>query len=201
MFTRKRVLIIDNFDSFVHILADEFRRRECCVDVFRNDWPEDQALRYIKEKNPALLVLSPGPRRPRDAALCLRLLEKAPDDLPIFGVCLGLQCIVRHFGGLVERGSEVVHGKPARIQHHRTGLFEGIEDPMQVGRYHSLVAAEIPEALAVDAECDGQVMAVRHRRRPIWAVQFHPESILTPRGGQIIENLLKLLERCHAASG
>ena len=195
----KRVLFIDHFDSFVHILADEFRCRRCDTAVYRSNWPADEALAHIKSTQPDLLVFSPGPGRPEDAALYLALLSRIPDELPVFGVCLGMQCIVHHFGGRVGPAGQVVHGKPARIDHSRADIFAGLESPMQVGRYHSLVGIHIPDALSVDADCDGVVMAVHHRDRPIWGVQFHPESVLTPFGGRLIENLLNLLERRHAA--
>ncbi len=199
--SKRLVLVIDNYDSFVHILADEFQRRQCQTDVFRSHWPVSQALHYIKCKNPDLVVFSPGPGRPEDALLCLNLLAEVPTHLPIFGVCLGLQCIVHHFGGRVVRAREVVHGKPAPIRHCQAEIFEGIESPMQVGRYHSLIGVDIPDDLVVDAESEGQVMAVHHRHRPIWGVQFHPESILTPFGGKLIENLIRLLETRRGVTG
>ena len=195
----KRVLLIDNYDSFVHILADEFQRRRCDTAVFRSNWPMHEAMAYIMRHQPDLLVFSPGPGRPEDAALCLALLSRVPSELPVFGVCLGMQCIVHHFGGRVEPAGQVVHGKPARVEHSGAEIFAGLESPMQVGRYHSLIGTGIPDVLAVDADCDGEVMAVHHRQKPIWGVQFHPESVLTPFGGSLIENLLKLLERRHAA--
>jgi len=195
----KRVLLIDNYDSFVHILADEFQRSRCDTAVFRSNWPVQEALAHIKSTQPDLLVFSPGPGRPEDAALCLALLSEIHDELPVFGVCLGMQCIVHHFGGRVGPADEVVHGKPARVDHSGADIFAGLESPMQVGRYHSLIGIQIPDVLAVDADCEGVVMAVHHRCRPIWGVQFHPESVLTPFGGRLIENLLKLLERRHAA--
>jgi anthranilate synthase/aminodeoxychorismate synthase-like glutamine amidotransferase len=198
--TRARsVLAIDNYDSFVHLLADELRRRGCDVDVRRSHWPLPEALAHIRDERPDLLLLSPGPGGPDDATLCLGLLREASEEIPIFGVCLGLQCIVRHFGGRVVRASRIVHGKPALVTHRGEGLFRGLESPMQVGRYHSLVGRDLPDELVVDAECDGEVMAVRHRTRPIRGVQFHPESILTPDGGTLLDNLLESLEVHHAA--
>jgi anthranilate synthase/aminodeoxychorismate synthase-like glutamine amidotransferase len=194
----RTVLAIDNYDSFVHLLAEEFRRRGCRVDVRRSHWPLEDALAHIASQRPDLLLLSPGPGGPAEAELCLGLLREAPEDLPIFGVCLGLQCIVHHFGGRVERAARIVHGKPALVTHRGEGLFRGLETPMQVGRYHSLVGRDLPEELVVDAECDGETMAVRHRHRPIHGVQFHPESILTPEGGALLDHLLADLEVHHA---
>ena len=199
MAAERLVLVIDNFDSFVHILADEFQRRGCRTDVYRSNWPVDQALDYIQHNRPELGVLSPGPGAPEEASLCLALLAQVPANLPIFGVCLGFQSIVHHFGGRVGRAREVVHGKPARITHAGEGLFEGIESPTQVGRYHSLIGSDLPDELAVDAQNEGQLMAAHHRGRPIWGVQFHPESILTPSGGKMVDNLIRLVERHRAA--
>ena len=195
---RHTVLAIDNYDSFVHILADEFRRRDCAVDVYRSHWSIDEALAYIEREQPDLLLMSPGPGRPEDAALCLALLDQAPKHLPIFGVCLGHQCIVHHFGGRVARAGQVVHGKPALIRHQGEGIFRELESPMQVGRYHSLIGVEITGELLITAECDNMPMAVEHRDRPIWGVQFHPESVLSPLGGRLLDNLLKCVEARHA---
>ncbi len=200
MMPKHHVLAIDNYDSFVHNLADELRQHDARVDVYRSHWPIEDALAYIDMEHPDLLLLSPGPGRPEEATLCLSLLEQAPENLPIFGVCLGHQCMIQHFGGRVERCNEVVHGKPALVTHHGTELFEGLPNPIQVGRYHSLIGVEIPETLVIEAECNGQVMAVRHKTRPIWGVQFHPESILTPNGVEIVENVLNIAkERRDAA--
>ena len=198
MTTETRILAIDNRDSFVHLLADEFRSRACVVDVYRSNWPLDEALSFIDSEQPDLLLLSPGPGCPADAVLCMDLLREAPRSLPVFGVCLGHQCIVEHFGGVVGRSPEIMHGKPALVEHSKTGLMKNLESPMQVGRYHSLVAKSVPDTLAVDAECDGLVMAVHHSSRPVWGLQFHPESILTLAGGRVIDNLLSELERCNA---
>ncbi len=199
MAAERLVLVIDNFDSFVHILADEFQSRGCRTDVYRSNWPLAEALDYIQSKRPDLVVLSPGPGAPEDASLCLALLAQAPAELPIFGVCLGFQSIVHHFGGRVGRARQIVHGKPARITHTREGLFEGIESPTQVGRYHSLIGSDLPDELVVDAQIEDQLMAAHHRDRPIWGVQFHPESILTPSGGKMVENLIRLVEQHCAA--
>ena len=127
MRARFNVLAIDNYDSFVHVLADEFRRRQCAVDVYRNHWPIEEALGYIRTNQPDLLLMSPGPGKPEDASLCLDLLHRAPRQLPVFGVCLGYQCIVHCFGGRVIRADEVVHGKPVLIRHRGRGVFQGLE--------------------------------------------------------------------------
>ena len=185
-----KILFIDNEDSFVYNLVDAYAACGHAVDVFRNDWALDDALDYIREKRPDLLVLSPGPRGPRDAELCMGLLASAPVDLPVFGVCLGLQCIVEHFGGTVEPTGAPAHGKAATIRHDDDPLWAGVENPFLAGRYHSLAAAGLSDELKAIAWLDEMVMAVRHRSRPIVGVQFHPESVLTPMGGRLLANVL-----------
>lgn len=186
----RRILFIDNEDSFVYNLVDAYAACGHSVDVFRNDWAPEAALYYIREKTPDLLVLSPGPRGPRDAKLCMELLTSAPTDLPVFGVCLGLQCIVEHFGGTVEPTGAPAHGKAASIRHDDDPLWAGVENPFTAGRYHSLAATRLPDELKAIAWLDEMVMAVRHRSRPIVGVQFHPESVLTPIGGRLLANVL-----------
>lgn len=187
------VLFIDNEDSFVYNLVDACETAGCAVDVFRGDWPIDEALRYLERDRPRLLVLSPGPCGPRDARLAMQLLSAAPEELPIFGVCLGHQCIVEHFGGRVEPTGAPCHGKAAQIRHDGGPLWEGIENPFPAGRYHSLAASRVPDALEVTATLGSLVMAVQHRTRPIFGVQFHPESVLTPSGHRLLHNVLTRL--------
>lgn len=185
------VLFIDNFDSFSFNLVDEFRRRGCRVEVWRNSVDVNQALAVLNAmKQPKLLVLSPGPGHPRDAGCCLDLVQKAPPTLPIFGICLGHQVIVEAFGGQVGSAGSVIHGKTSRIQHCGDSVFESLPNPLLVGRYHSLAATRLSPDLEVTAEFEGIVMAVAHSSRPIVGVQFHPESILTPRGGLLIDHVL-----------
>ena len=190
---RVSVLLVDNYDSFVFNLADEFERRGHRVEVYRNDIPAERALELAAAlPGPRLVVLSPGPGTPDRAGCCEELVRRAPDELPLFGVCLGHQAIVEALGGRVGRARRVVHGKASPVDHTRRGLFEGLPTPMSVGRYHSLVGTRIPDELSVTAEVEGEPMAVEHHRRPIYGVQFHPESILTPEGGRVIDNLIRL---------
>lgn len=189
-----KILLIDNEDSFVYNLADEFSRQNCHVDVYRNTWPLEEALAYIAQEKPDALVFSPGPGHPREAVLCHSLFDHAPDDLPILGVCLGLQCMVEHFGGQVSRCPELCHGKASAITHTNQGLFKGLPQPMQVARYHSLAAEKLGPDLLATAHCGDIIMAAQHKTRPVYAVQFHPESVLTPEGSQIITNFIHLLE-------
>jgi len=184
------VLMIDNFDSFTYNLVDEFAKRGARVLVYRSSVSLAELEAVIADEEPGLLVISPGPSTPARAGVCIEAVRALAGRLPIFGVCLGHQVIVEAFGGRVDRAPLPVHGKASRITHDGAGLFAGLESPMAVGRYHSLVGVEIPAVLNVTAHCDELVMALAHRELPIVGVQFHPESILTPSGGLLIENAL-----------
>ena len=184
------VLLVDNFDSFSFNLMDELARRGCPVDVVRNDLGADRVLELAAAlPRPRLLLLSPGPGTPEAAGCTPELVERA-GGLPTFGVCLGLQAMVTALGGEVGGAGEIVHGKASRIEHDGQGIFAGLPTPLSVGRYHSLVALRLPETLQRTAWLGDMVMAARHRERPLSGVQFHPESILTPQGGRLLENVL-----------
>jgi anthranilate synthase component 2 len=187
-----RVLFIDNFDSFTYNLVDEFAKRNCPTKVYRADTPLEELKKAAKEFEAQLLVLSPGPGNPDTAGVTLAAIDAFKGQLPILGVCLGHQAIVQYFGGVISHAREVMHGKPSRITHNGRGLFEGLENPLQVGRYHSLAAAKMPDCMETTAEFEGIVMGANHKTLPIYGVQFHPESILTPTGGRIIENMLAI---------
>lgn len=188
-----KVLFIDNFDSFTYNLVDEFAKRQCITKVYRADTPLQQLAKAAEDFDPGLLVISPGPGNPDSAGVTLEAIDYFKEKLPIFGVCLGHQSVVQYFGGHIEHAPTVMHGKPSRITHNGTGVFEGLENPMHAGRYHSLCAAcQLPECLEETAEFEGIVMGIQHEIFPIYGVQFHPESILTPAGGKIIENMLKI---------
>ena len=187
-----RVLLIDNYDSFTFNLVDELRRRGAAVEVWRNDLAADEAMeRILSGGTPRLLVLSPGPGRPEDAGCCERLVRRAVGVVPVFGVCLGLQVMVQALGGTVVPAGEVVHGKAVPITHEGTGLFTGLPSPMTVGRYHSLVAGDVPSELRVTARYGDFVMALEHEAAPLAGVQFHPESILTRQGGELMDRVLE----------
>jgi len=187
------VLFIDNFDSFTYNLVDEFAKRACFVRVYRNNVPLERLHGIVRKFLPKLIVISPGPGSPRQAGICIELIRAYKGILPIFGVCLGHQCIIEAFSGTVGKAREIVHGKPSKISHDGKRIFRGVDNPFQAGRYHSLTAKEIPGCLEVTAHSrDETVMGVRHRDYFIEGVQFHPESILTASGGKIIENLIKL---------
>jgi anthranilate synthase/aminodeoxychorismate synthase-like glutamine amidotransferase len=175
------ILLIDNYDSFTYNLAHLFGELGADVIVRRNDAPD------LERLQPEKLVVSPGPGRPPQRVVAL-LRETR---VPTLGVCLGHQAIVEAFGGEIGAARELVHGKACTVRHDGRGLFAGLPDEIEVGRYHSLAAATVPDVLEVSATSDdGEVMAVRHRELPIDGIQFHPESVLTPLGHDIARNFL-----------
>ena len=188
-------LFIDNFDSFTYNLVDEFGKRNCDTKVYRADTSLDKLIKVAGEFKPDLLLISPGPGNPDSAGVTLAAIDHFKDKLPIFGVCLGHQSIIQYFGGKISHAPAVMHGKPSRITHSAKGVFEGLENPLQAGRYHSLCAVTLPDCLEQTADFDGIVMGVQHKTLPIHGVQFHPESILTPTGGKIIENIIKIASK------
>ncbi len=191
---KTKVLFIDNFDSFTYNLVDEFGKRNCDTLVYRADTRLEELKKVAGQFEPVLLVISPGPGTPDKAGVSLEAIGYFKDKLPVFGVCLGHQCIVQHFGGEIAHAPVVMHGKPSRISHTGKGIFAGLENPLQAGRYHSLCALSLPDCLEQTAEFEGIVMGVQHKTLPVFGVQFHPESVLTPTGGRIIENLLEIAQ-------
>lgn len=184
------ILIVDNYDSFTFNLYQELAALGAVVEVVRND---AETVQQLLERAPTGLVLSPGPGGPRDAGVSLDLLDAAPDDLPVLGVCLGHQCLVESAGGRILRADEPVHGRTTRVHHDGAGLMRGVPSPFFAARYHSLVAdrESLPEALELSAWTEeGLVMGVRDRVRPRHGVQFHPESFLGPRGRALLANFV-----------
>ncbi|MCQ6254695.1 aminodeoxychorismate/anthranilate synthase component II [Methanocaldococcus sp.] len=171
----KRVLIIDNIDSFVWNLVQYVGTLGHKVKLVDNKI----TLEDIKKINPDRIIISPGPKTPKDAGNCIKIIQEV--DVPILGVCLGHQCIVEAFGGVVDRANRVMHGKASLIKHDGEGIFKDIPNPFYGGRYHSLIAKEVPKELKITAKSldDNYIMGVRHKKLPIEGVQFHPESILT----------------------
>jgi anthranilate synthase/aminodeoxychorismate synthase-like glutamine amidotransferase len=194
---KRKVLFIDNFDSFTYNLVDDFCKRNCSARVYRSDTDLEELKKVADEFDPDLLVISPGPGNPDTAGVSLSAIDYFKDRLPIFGVCLGHQAIVQYFGGKIGHAPEPMHGKPSRVTHNEKGIFAGIENPLQAGRYHSLIALDLPDCLEKTAEFEGITMAVQHKELAIYGVQFHPESILTPAGGKIIENILSIAAVKH----
>lgn len=188
----KKVLFIDNFDSFTYNLVDDFCKRDCDAKVYRADTELADLKRVADEFGPDLVLISPGPGTPDTAGVSLSAVDWFKDKVPIFGVCLGHQVIAQYFGGKIGHAPVPMHGKPSRVTHNQKGIFAGVENPLQAGRYHSLCVLELPDCLEQTAEFEGIVMGIEHRELPIYGVQFHPESILTPAGGKIIENVLSI---------
>jgi anthranilate synthase/aminodeoxychorismate synthase-like glutamine amidotransferase len=183
------ILLVDNYDSFTYNLAHLFEELGAEVTVIRNDKIDaDEAERLA----PSHLVISPGPGRPEGAGATVEIITRLSRRVPTLGVCLGHQAIVEAFGGEVGQAQRLVHGKASEIAHDGRGLFSGLPDPLQGGRYHSLAAARVPDPLEVCATTDdGEVMAVRHRDLPVDGIQFHPESVLTPDGAALAKNFLE----------
>ena len=191
-FAHVRMLLIDNYDSFTYNLVQAFAAHGADVMVYRNDMitvDEGVAL------NPTHLVISPGPGRPDDAGVSLDMIAAFAGKLPILGVCLGHQSIVQQQGGEIVRAERLMHGKTSQIKHDGKKIFNGISQPFEVGRYHSLCVerGSLPDALQVTAETErGEIMGVRHKTLQIEGVQFHPESVLTPEGETLMTNFMRM---------
>jgi anthranilate synthase/aminodeoxychorismate synthase-like glutamine amidotransferase len=183
------ILLVDNYDSFTYNLAHLFGALGAEVVVRRNDEiGADEAAAL----GPSHLVVSPGPGRPADAGASKAIVERLAPTTPTLGVCLGHQAIVEVYGGEVGYARELLHGKASPVRHDGRGLFEGLPEPFDAGRYHSLAATRVPDVLEPTAYADdGEVMAVRHRELPVVGVQFHPESVLTPDGPALARNFLE----------
>jgi anthranilate synthase/aminodeoxychorismate synthase-like glutamine amidotransferase len=186
------VLLIDNYDSFTYNLYQYLGELGAQVEVVRND---QVTIEDIEQMAPGHIVVSPGPGNPDEAGISKRVIRHFAGKTPIFGVCLGHQCIGEVFGGVVEGAGEILHGKVSTITHDGRGVFAGIASPITATRYHSLAIRQegVPEALEVSATSEsGIIMGVRHKTLPVEGVQFHPESILTPEGHAILRNFLAM---------
>jgi len=184
------ILVIDNYDSFVYNLVHYIEDFGVPTEVVRNDaLSVDDALR----RKARAIILSPGPCTPNEAGICLDLLAAAPAALPMLGVCLGHQAMGQAFGGEVVSAQEIMHGKISEVTHRGGGVFRGLPSPFRATRYHSLAVkrASLPDCLVSDAEtADGEIMGLSHKTRPVFGVQFHPESIASEHGHAIIGNFL-----------
>ena len=188
---KPRLLLIDNYDSFTYNLVQAFLVLGAEVEVYRNDALTPDAARALA---PSHLCISPGPGTPRDAGVSMDMIREFAGSIPVLGVCLGHQSIVEVFGGEVVRAGRLMHGKTSLVRHDGRTLFVGLSQPCEVGRYHSLIAepARLPAVLEVSARTDeGEIMAVRHRSLTVEGVQFHPESILTPEGPEMLGHFLE----------
>ena len=185
------ILLIDNYDSFTWNLAQYLGELGAPPVVRRND---EVSVEEIEAMRPARIVISPGPGRPESAGVTVETIRRLGARMPLLGVCLGHQGIGLAFGGTIVRAAQLMHGKVSAIHHDGRGVFKGISQPFTAGRYHSLVVAEpVPDALEISARTEnGTIMGLRHRTSPIHGVQFHPESVLTGEGRQLLRNFLEL---------
>jgi len=190
------LLMIDNYDSFTFNLVHYFQALGQEVSVYRND---EISIAEIKQLSPQYIVISPGPCDPDSAGISLAVINSFAGKIPLLGVCLGHQCIAQHYGAIVEKAKQVMHGKTCSINHDEQGLFHSLALPLQVTRYHSLIVnkASLPEELLISAwsttdkgEFD-EIMALQHKTLPLCSVQFHPESILTEQGQDLLANFIK----------
>lgn len=184
------ILLLDNYDSFTYNLAQYLGELGCTLEVHRND---KISVEQIVQRNPERIVISPGPCTPQEAGISVELIEKLAGKFPILGVCLGHQAIAAAFGAKIIRAPKLFHGKTSEIEHDGKGIFKSVPNPLTATRYHSLIVERksLPRELMVSAETrDGIIMALRHRKHKIEGVQFHPESVLTESGKQILKNFL-----------
>ncbi|MEZ5562628.1 MAG: aminodeoxychorismate/anthranilate synthase component II [Gammaproteobacteria bacterium] len=187
-----RLLLVDNYDSFTYNLVQAFLVLGADVLVYRND---EISVEQALAQKPSHLCISPGPGRPDDAGVSLAMLAAFEQRVPILGVCLGHQSLVQHFGGRIISAPRLMHGKTSMIEHDGAGVYAGLSQPFQAGRYHSLAAEEatMPAVMEITARSErGEIMGVRHRQLPLEGVQFHPESVLTPEGNRLLGNFLAM---------
>jgi para-aminobenzoate synthetase component 2 len=187
-----RLLLIDNYDSFTYNLVQAFLVIGAEVLVHRND---EITLDAAKALQPTHLCISPGPGTPYDAGISMKMIESFAGEIPVLGVCLGHQSITEVFGGKVVRAGRLMHGKTSQVSHDNRTILQGLSQPFQAGRYHSLIAQpqSLPTELEVSAQtAEGEIMGIRHRTLTVDGVQFHPESVLTPEGPMLLENFLRL---------
>jgi len=184
-------LVIDNYDSFVHNLARYFELAGAQYEIVRND---EITIDQIKEKKPEAIILSPGPCTPAEAGVCIDAIKQFGQNTPILGVCLGHQAIADAYGGSTQQSNKPIHGKSSMITHNNAAMFDNLPNPLQVGRYHSLIS-KLPNdgSLKITATLnDETIMAIQHKTHPVYGVQFHPESILTQDGLKMIKNFVQI---------
>lgn len=186
------ILLIDNYDSFSYNLYQLIGQVNDDIKVFRND---KLTLEDIHNLNPEVIIISPGPGKPEDAGICIDIVKEFYDKIPILGVCLGHQSICAAFGGKISHANKLIHGKSSKLNFNHDDLFKNINKDIKVGRYHSLslVKDTLPEELEIIATSDdGEIMGVKHKDFPVYGLQFHPESILTPDGLEMIKNFMEI---------
>ena len=186
------LLMIDNYDSFVYNLVRYFEELGEEIIIYRND---KITIKDIESMNIDGIVISPGPKSPKEAGLSLDIIDKFKEKLPILGICLGHQCIGHYFNAVVKKGNEPVHGKMFNITHNNRGIFEEVKNPLRVTRYHSLIVSRenLPDAIEITSETEDKViMGIKHKEYPIYGVQFHPEAEMTEEGHKILNNFIKI---------
>ena len=187
-----KVLLIDNFDLFTYNLADEFEKKECEVMIYRNDTDIKIIDNAVKKFKPNLIAIASGSGNAANAGACVEIIQAYQGKIPILGIGLGHECIIEAFGGSVGRSPVIAHGRTAKITHDGKTIFKKMQSPFIAGRYNSLAASEVPYALEVSARDENDiVMGVRHKDAFVEGLQFHPESILTPEGSALIDNVLR----------
>lgn len=194
MSNKPKIFMLDNLDSFTYNLVDEFYSLGFELVIYRNTLSADFIIAQIEaHQGDVLVVLSPGPGNPTEAGCLMQLIEKTAGKYPILGICLGHQALVQHYGGVIARAPEIVHGKSSNITHTGTGAFAGINNPLPVARYHSLVAATMPAELECIAQVNNLPMAIEHKKDAALGFQFHPESILTNYGSHLLAQSIDYL--------
>lgn len=186
------LLMIDNYDSFVYNLVRYFEELEEEIIIYRND---KISIEDIEKMNIDGIVISPGPKSPKEAGLSLEIIDKFKEKIPILGICLGHQCIGYYFNAIVKKGNEPVHGKVFNITHNNKGLFQNVKNPLRVTRYHSLIVSRenLPDTIEITSETDDKViMGIKHKDYPIYGVQFHPEAEMTEEGHKILNNFINI---------
>lgn len=181
------ILLLDNVDSFTYNLVDQLRSGGHQVVIYRNTVSAERILSVLNNMDSPLLVLSPGPGKPSDAGCMPAVLQQVIGKLPVIGICLGHQAIIEAYGGHVSSAGEILHGKSSMATHDQQAMFDGLDNPIPVARYHSLVGSQVPEKLTICAQSNGMVMAVRNDSDRVCGFQFHPESILTTQGAILLE--------------
>lgn len=189
------IIFIDNFDSFSYNLVDELKVLGNNVEVFRNNLYIEVLLDKINSTENPIVVISPGPGNPSNAGCIVNLISLIKGKVPIIGICLGHQAIIEAYGGIVSHANEIVHGKTARVKLINHKIFEGLESPLTVARYHSLVAIKVPTGLEPIAEVNDLVMAVVDDKNKVCGLQFHPESIMTIHGSKLLDNIVKWIQK------
>lgn len=187
------ILFVDNFDSFTYNLVDQFRELGHQVTIFRNDYPLEDFLKKAQTTENCIVALSPGPGTPAEAGNMLAIIKQLKGAVAMIGICLGHQAIIEALGGRIVHTGTVLHGKVSKIEHDNQAMFHGINNPMPVARYHSLMGDNLPEELEINARFDNIVMAIRHKQLPICGFQFHPESILTVEGTKLLKQSVEWL--------